>query len=93
MSIFKVKVRSITIYESHILVAAKDEEAARRFLYGTEEWKSDASLDNNEVGTYSDDKIPVELNEILHSNEAPIGWNRETVPWNSQKEIGELLPH
>lgn len=93
MPIFKVKVRSVTIYESHILVAAKDEVAARIFLYGTEDWKSDASLDNNDVGTYSDDKIPVELNEIFNINEAPIGWNRETVPWNSQKEIGELLPN
>jgi len=90
--IFKVKVRSVTIYESHILVAAKDDVAARRFLYETEDWKNDASLDSNEAGTFTDDKIPVELNEIFCMNDAPTGWNPETIPWNSQKEIGELLP-
>lgn len=90
--IFKVKVRSVTIYESHILVAADDEAAARRFLHRTQEWKSDASLDCNEAGTYTDDKIPVELNEINCIGEAPKGWNRETIPWNSQEELGELLP-
>ena len=92
MPLYKVKVRSVTIYESHILVAAQDEAAARGFLYGSEAWKSDVSLDAYETGTYSDDKIPVELNEIFHLKDAPTGWNSKTTPWNSQNEIGELLP-
>lgn len=61
------------------------------FLYVTEDWKNDTSLDNIYLDTYYDDKIPLELNEIFNINEAPIGWNSETVPWNSEKEIGELL--
>ena len=91
MFLFKVKVRSVTIYESSIVVAAQDEAEVRRFLHQTQDWKNDTSLDIPEAGTYTDVKIPVELNEIHCINEAPHGWDGETIAWNSQKELEELL--
>lgn len=89
--LFKVKVRSATIYESSIVVAAQDEEEARRFLHQTHDWKNDTSLDIPEAGTFTDVKIPVELDEIHRLSEAPHGWHGETIAWNSQKELAELL--
>ncbi len=92
VQIFKVKVRSVTIYESHILVAAKDEAEAMGFLQRSQDWKKDVTLDINEAGTYTDDKVAVDLREINCINEAPKGWGSETIPWNTQKKLGELLP-
>jgi hypothetical protein len=88
MAIFKARIRSITVYETDILVEGETKFEVIKYLTRSNEWHDDPTLDHDIAYTHTNSRAATGvIEEITSIKEIPQNWTANCFPWNTVEGI------
>jgi hypothetical protein len=83
MAVFKARIRSITVYETDILVEGETKLEVIQYLMNNNEWHDDPTLDHDIAYTHTNSRaVTGVMEEITSIKEIPQNWTDDCLAWN-----------